>query len=279
MPWFKASDDLASKPETTRIPRAHRRAALGVWVLTGTWSAQQLTDGHIPEHMLEELSGTPEDAAWLVSAGFWEVVVDGWQFVEWAPDQPLRASVLEARRKNTEKVKNWRSRNAVTNPVANSVSNDSETLPPSRPVPTRPTSEEVDVHPAAERIDLVDEFATWWLGVPRKVARADALKAFKAARKKVDLQTLTGGLQRYVLATAGVEKQHLKMPAGWLRDERWNDEDVVITTAGPAAAASAARPVAPPTTCAWHPDYPVSLSAPCARCAREAQGLPEGADF
>lgn len=142
MPWFKVSDDLPSKPETTRIPRAHRTSAIGLWALAGAWSAQQLTDGHIPRHMVDELAGRDEDAAWLVNAGYWEVVDDGWRFVVWAPEQPLREAVLEQRRKNAEKVKNWRSRNrgsnSVTNRGTNPGTNQHVTLPPSRPDPTRP---------------------------------------------------------------------------------------------------------------------------------------------
>lgn len=139
MPWFRVDDQLPNLVTTTRIPRTHRRAAVGLWVLAGAWSAGQLTDGHIPEYMLEELSGTPEDADWLVRAGFWALAEDGWRFIDWAPDQPLRAAVLEQRRKNAEKVSKWRARNrvtaSVTNSGDNSVSDGSVTLPPSRPDP------------------------------------------------------------------------------------------------------------------------------------------------
>jgi hypothetical protein len=236
MPWFKVSDDLPSKAQTTRIPRAYRRAALGLWALAGAWSAQQLTDGHIPDYMLEELSGTPEDAAWLVTAEYWAVVEDGWQFVEWAPEQPLREVVLEARRKNAAKVKDWRSRNqasnSVTPPVTDSATNQPVTLPPSRPnpVPSQSTSKEVElhVHPAAAR-SIEDEFSQFWNLYPRKQGKADALRAYKVVRKAVEAKTIRDGAQAYALLKIGEDKNFLKLPAGWLRDGRWDDEQIPST--------------------------------------------------
>jgi hypothetical protein len=156
-PWFKVSDDLPSKPQTTRIPRSDRTSALGLWALAGAWSAQQLTDGHIPSYMLDELAGTADAAEWLVTSGYWAVVEDGWQFVEWAPDQPLRESVLEARRKNAEKVKNWRARNSPSNPVTNQGSDQLVTLPPTRPDPSRPKELE---HVQQTASDFSPDFVT-----------------------------------------------------------------------------------------------------------------------
>jgi hypothetical protein len=143
MPWFKVDDGLSSKAETTRIPRAHRRSALGVWVLAGSWSAKELTDGHIPQHMLEELSGTDEDAFWLVEAGYWTVADDGWQFVDWAPEQPLRETVLADRKQRADKMRNWRARNKPSNPatdaVTDEVTDETVTVAPSQPSPAQPS--------------------------------------------------------------------------------------------------------------------------------------------
>ena len=282
MPWFKVSDDLPSKAETTRIPRSHRRAALGVWALAGSWSAQQLTDGHIPQHMLDELSGTPEDADWLVTAGYWITVDDGWQFVEWAPDQPLREVVIESRRKNAEKLKNWRSKNKpsnpVTPPVTDSVTNDVVTLPPSlspsQPDPTTSNEVEEHVHPPAARSDALEsEFGEFWKLYPRKQARPDALRAFKTARKATELAVIIAGLQAYKLATIGVDPSKIKMPAGWLRSERWADEQVVVpgsvTSLDSRRTARAAQE--PEPCCPIHAGYPAATETePCARCERES---------
>lgn len=293
MPWFKVSDDLPSKATTTRIPRQHRRAALGLWCLAGAWSAAQLTDGHIPAHMLEELSGTPDDAGWLVTARIWEPVEDGWQFVEWAPDQPLREAVLEARRKNAEKVTSWRSRNKPSsNPVTNSVTpavsnagtNCDVTLPPAQsrpgPIPTQSNEKDI-VQPKVERVDLLEgDFDDFWKVYPRRQAKADARKAYKAARKSIDATTVLAGARAYALLTVGVEREYIKLPAGWLRDRRWEDDPIPQTPSKDVRAAAviemgrqlaAAQPPADrfdnrPAECAKHPGYPAN---PCDRCARD----------
>ncbi|TFC37670.1 hypothetical protein [Cryobacterium sp. TMT2-42-4] len=234
-PWFKVDDGLSSKVQTTRIPRAHRRAALGLWALAGSWSAKELTDGHIPEHMLDELTGTPDDAAWLVKADYWMVVEDGWQFVEWAPEQPLREVVLRRRQKDAEKSSTWRSRNRpsnpVTPPVANPVSHAPVTLPPSRPNPTSASNEAVHLLPPAEHLNALEsEFADWWEICWRKQSKAEAFKAFRVARKDTDLATLLAGARAYKLLNIEQDKALTKLPGGWLRDRRWEDEDQIAYT-------------------------------------------------
>jgi hypothetical protein len=69
--------------------------------------------------MLDELCGSEESASYLVASGFWTVVDDGWQFVEWAPEQPLREVVLAERKKKAEKMRDWRSRNVPSSPASN----------------------------------------------------------------------------------------------------------------------------------------------------------------
>ena len=90
----------------------------------------------------------------------------------------------------------------------------------------QPEEQSVDVQPAD---DVQSDFDVWWKNYPRKQARADALKAYRQARKTTSAQELLDGLQRYVLSTIGVGKEHIKLAGGWLRAERWTDEAVPIT--------------------------------------------------
>ncbi|MEV8239456.1 hypothetical protein AB0O90_04420 [Microbacterium testaceum] len=141
MPWFKVDDGLASALRTTRIPRAQRAAAMGLWILAGSWCARELTDGLVPEHMLSELACTKKQAEALVAAGYWMPVDGGWQMVDWAETQPTRAEVEEKRRKGTEKVANWRAKQRGSNPVTRSVTNrvGNPAPDPTRPDPTTPS--------------------------------------------------------------------------------------------------------------------------------------------
>lgn len=68
-------------------------------------------------------------------------------------------------------------------------------------------------------------FGEFWKLYPRKVAKANAVKAFK--KKCKDEQTYTAimrGLQNYVTACKGKDPQYIAHPATWINGERWNDE-------------------------------------------------------
>jgi len=69
-----------------------------------------------------------------------------------------------------------------------------------------------------------NEFDDWWSLVPRKVGKGDARKAFKAARKKTDAETLKAGIIRYAREVAGKDDEFIAHPAKWLNGERWLDE-------------------------------------------------------
>src|SRR5690606_24195859 len=114
------------------------------------------------------------------------------------------------------------------------------------------------VQPAVE---LASEFAEWWVVYPRKQGKADAYKAFKAARKTVSLKTLIAGAQAYALLNIGEDKSFLKLPGGWLRGERWEDEQIVNATKR--------TTTDQPTECHMHPGYP----KPCDKCEREGRNF------
>lgn len=104
MSWFKVDDKLHSHPKRHRAGLR----AMGLWVAAGSWSSDQLTDGHIPSHMLAVLGGRPSDARALVDAELWTPVEDGWLFHDWQAMNPSRTQVNERRAKNAEKLANWR---------------------------------------------------------------------------------------------------------------------------------------------------------------------------
>jgi hypothetical protein len=96
VPWFKVDDNLAFHAKTV----AAGNAAMGLWVRAGSWCAQQLTDGHVPDHIAATL-GTVAQANKLVSVRLWERTDGGFRFHEWNAEgrQPSRSDV-EKRRKD-----------------------------------------------------------------------------------------------------------------------------------------------------------------------------------
>jgi hypothetical protein len=173
MTWFKVDDGLHSHRKVMSIPRRERVAAMGLWVLAGSWCADNLTDGHVPRYMLTEWGATRRQAEALVSAGLWievaynsgephtdvtqasrtphvsraQVEVEGsYQFHEWSQPgrQPTRAEV-EANRESERK------RKAEQREVKRLSQRDTDRTPSGTPSGTPPGVRTVSDHPDPTR--------------------------------------------------------------------------------------------------------------------------------
>lgn len=141
MAWFKVDDGFFSSKPVLRIPRRYRLQASGLWLLAGTWSAQEELDGMVPSYVLEELCGTPALAQQLVSAGLWEnaesnnqdPALTGWRFRNWSRYQPTKAELDETREKERIRKANYRMSRR-----------DTEGTPPGLPEGHHPESEHPD---------------------------------------------------------------------------------------------------------------------------------------
>lgn len=165
MTWFKVDDKLHSHPKAIEAGEA----AMGLWVMAGSWSADQLTDGFVPEYIVKRLS----PKKWkllsnkLVTVRLWSKSyrgnVTGFQFHQWDEPgrQPSREQVLTDRKATAERQQKWRdkakanrgksNRNGVTNGVTNGVRN---TVRNGLPDPTPPKGG--GEGPASEPDPLVD---------------------------------------------------------------------------------------------------------------------------
>lgn len=156
MTWFKVDDGFTNSKPVLRIPRRYRASAIGLWTLAGAWSAKELTDGYIPEYILEELAGTPSMAAHLVAAELWSEAQNGWSFRNWAKYQPTREQVLADREKEAERKRRQRSsgRSPGGTTTGLPVGHQAESgVPvPSRPDPTRTTSPNGEVKSRETRL-------------------------------------------------------------------------------------------------------------------------------
>ena len=104
MTWFRVDDKFHSHPKR----HSASLRALGLWTLAGSWSGDQLTDGHIPDVIVKALGATTPDATSLVNAGLWDRVEDGYQFHDWPDNNPSRKTVLDKRNAEREKKQRWR---------------------------------------------------------------------------------------------------------------------------------------------------------------------------
>ena len=102
--WFRVDDKLHSHPKRYRT----NLRAMGLWVLAGSWSSDQLTDGFIPRELLATFGAEPADADSLVSAELWHEVAGGWQFNDWLAMNPSRAEVRQRRDATAARQQRWR---------------------------------------------------------------------------------------------------------------------------------------------------------------------------
>ncbi|MDJ0342213.1 helix-turn-helix domain-containing protein [Streptomyces sp. H10-C2] len=73
--------------------------------------------------------------------------------------------------------------------------------------------------------DHLAEFEIFWKAYPKRMAKPDARKAWKAALKDgADPAQIITAAEAYALAKRGKDPQFIKYPAGWLRSARYEDE-------------------------------------------------------
>ena len=137
MPWFRVDDSFHTHPKVLRIPRKDRAPTVGLWALAGAWCADQLTDGHLGEHMLSEFASTKKYAEILVGVGLWEQTDAGYQFHNWSEWQPTREQVEAERTAARERMKKVRLRRSSGEHTPNFERSSPNVREP-RPVPTLP---------------------------------------------------------------------------------------------------------------------------------------------
>lgn len=76
---------------------------------------------------------------------------------------------------------------------------------------------------ATRRDSAASDFNEWWSANPRKVAKKQAMLAYKRARKVATKEQILEGIRAFADASAGKELRFLPHPTTWLNHERWND--------------------------------------------------------
>jgi hypothetical protein len=79
-------------------------------------------------------------------------------------------------------------------------------------------------------------FLDWWKRYPLKVGKLSAAKAYKAALKRTDSDTLLAGVARYnaEIKAKGTEERYIAHATTWLNQGRWDDEFKGADTTQPA---------------------------------------------
>ncbi len=107
MPWFKVDDHFWSHPKISDLSND----AISLWVRAGSYSAQHLTDGFIPDAVVRRQLWSDKSAAEeLAESGLWVVAEGGFQFHDWLQYQPTAADTLSKREAARERVRKARER-------------------------------------------------------------------------------------------------------------------------------------------------------------------------
>lgn len=239
MPYFFVDDAFADSKEVMSIPSRHRNAAIGLWTRCGAWSMSKLTDGFIPDSVVELFSGRGVSLAdLLVDATLWERVNGGFAYRNWTRWQRTRYAIESYREFNREKQRRHRERKkddsisedaeieSERNQVSNQVSNPKPNLTPVPvpvPVPKEKDLKDLRNRSAAARPTPPPRFDDFWETYPRRRDRRKAEKAFTAALKRADPDTIIDGAVRYA-TDPNREDQFTKYAEGWLNGDGWLDE-------------------------------------------------------
>lgn len=149
--WFKVDDSFFSNLKTAMLSDG----ATALWLRSGSWSAQQLTDGFIPARMVPMFRGSDDSVRELCDVGLWERddERDGYRFHDWSDYQPDGEEVDALRRKRSEAGKRgadrrWKRKTVDENgkngktygkchgkPMANAWQTDGKSMANSCPVP------------------------------------------------------------------------------------------------------------------------------------------------
>jgi hypothetical protein len=123
MPWFYVDDGFSDSKPVLNMPHRYRYAACGLWVLAGSWSAKEETDGYIPESKLRELVPDPRTRRTLIGVltmpdALCEQVASGLAFKSWAKWQRTRAELVRKRRADCARQAQWRAEHPDAKPHA-----------------------------------------------------------------------------------------------------------------------------------------------------------------
>lgn len=250
MAWGRVDDNLAFHPKVMQAGNE----AMGLWIRSLSWCAQQLTDGHVPDGIIHAFGGR-ELSHRLVDAGLWHQVDGGFEFNDWHDYQPTRESVMAEREAARSRMARVRANKRVSSPdVRANIDRSSDEVRLPHPIPSHPsTPKGVESTKRAQRLpedfSITPEMSAWAQGsVPG-----------------MDIKAATEQFMDYWHSAGGANARKLDWEKAW---KVWMRRDYIKTPAGQRTVPGVPQP---PTKaqleaqmCSKHYGYPL----PCDRCAR-----------
>jgi hypothetical protein len=133
--WFKVDDSFHAHPKVL----ATDADALGLWVVAGSWSGANLTDGFVPDHVLTRLLPDAVNLARkLITAGLWRKARGGYRFHDWGEFNPKREDVEAERKAARERMRKLRNGRKDAGQSANGSPEQQANVRAKFATPTRP---------------------------------------------------------------------------------------------------------------------------------------------
>lgn len=79
--------------------------SIGLWLVSGTYCTDYLTDGAVPEWFVISWPKGKVLAKKLVEADLWETTPDGWRFKSWKEYQRTKTQVMADREKAAQRMR------------------------------------------------------------------------------------------------------------------------------------------------------------------------------
>jgi len=230
--WVKLDDRFPDHPKMLRLGDDYD-ACISLHVRALCYCAANLTDGFVPSRVF---CGEKRSAGLLMGIGLWESAKGGWQVHDYLEYNPSKEETM-ARRERISELRSVSGKAGADarwhdgkdgkddgkpdgNGNGSGHGNEHGPVPGStnhpEPVPQDPMKPIAQTDP---------EFERFWGLVPRKVGRGQAVKSYRAARKKASAEDIEAGMIRYAKSVDGKDVKFVAHPATWLNGERWTDED------------------------------------------------------
>jgi hypothetical protein len=235
MTWFKVDDNLATHMKVIQAGNE----AMGLWVRAGSWAAQQLTDGYVPNAIVALLGGT-ESAETLVNVGLWHIAQDGYEFNDWGIYQPTRQSVMGEREAAKERQRKYREGRTIQTHEPEKASHPITSQPAKKVPATRGTRIPNDFH-------ITEEMQTWFS------ANVTGISSRVELEKFIDYWTSQPGQK-------GVKTDWVATWRNWMR--RASQDAPENKFVKPAAPQPPTKAELLSKMCQTHTGYPL----PCDRC-------------
>lgn len=235
MAWIESHQNLADHPKTRKLARIlsiPKTQAIGHLHCLWWWALDYADDGMLDRFDAMDIAigaewdDEPDDiVSALIQSGFIDQDEHGiLKIHDW---EDYAGKLISRRRANAKRMKEARAQEAASSneedPAANNARatnvQRTQRARVERPDQTKPNQTKQDQ-------EEPPRFTEFYQAYPRKKARADALKAWKALKPDDELAERIVNAAKAQAETTykGKDQQYIPYPATWLRAGQWDDE-------------------------------------------------------